>query len=521
MSPPDIALSASPAERLLARIPESWRAPLGRLAFVWLGLIVLFGREWAAMLAQWWNSSTYNHVLFIPLIVVWLVVLRAGQLARLRPMGWWPGLIVVAGALFLWLLGAFSGLDLAMQLGAVVVLQGVVLALLGPRVAAGLVFPLGYMLFLVPFGDELVPALQTITAKLTILFTHWSGIPADIQGVFIDTPVGLFEVAEACSGVKFLVAMIALGTLVAQICFTSWRRRALFMAMAVVVPVLANGVRAWGTIYIAQFRGVSFAAGFDHIIYGWVFFAIVMALMLAGAWRFFDRSIDDPFIDADAIMANPLVRWAERRTVGAMPALAAIAAMALGVSLWAAQADRLAAAVPHQIMLPEPKGWHEVPYRPQVWWEPRAQGANHRLLGRFADGAGHQVEVFYAFYASQAEGREAGGFGQGALTPDSAWSWLEPGPADGEGHSEWLLAQGHVRRLAITFYRSGDLLTGSNTRLKLANMRDRFLLARRPTMLLILSAEDRPGHPAAQSVAAFRKSAGPLGEWMDHIAKLP
>jgi EpsI family protein len=363
--------------------------------------------------------------------------------------------------------------------------------------------------------------LQTITAHLTIAFTHWSGIPADIQGVFIDTPAGLFEVAEACSGVKFLVAMIALGALVAQVCFKSWRRRALFMAMAVIVPIFANGLRAWGTIYIAQFQGIAFAAGFDHIFYGWVFFAIVMALMLAGAWRFFDRSIDDPFIDADQIMAHPLVRWSERWRLATWPALAAIAAMALGMAGWAALADRLTASTPHQIMLPEPKGWHEVLYRPQVWWEPRAQGANHRLLGRFADGAGHEVEVFYAFYDAQDEHREAGGFGQGALMPDSEWSWLEPGPVDAEGQAEWLMAGGNVKRLAITFYRSGDVLTGSNARLKLANMRDRFLLARNPTMLLILSAEDRPGHPATQSVAAFRKSAGPLGEWMDHIAKLP
>jgi len=82
------------------------------------------------------------------------------------------------------------------------------------------------MLFLVPFGDELVPTLQMITADLTIALVHLSGIPAVIDGVFIDTPIGLFEVAEACSGVKFLVAMVALGSLAAHVCFASWWRRA-------------------------------------------------------------------------------------------------------------------------------------------------------------------------------------------------------------------------------------------------------------------------------------------------------
>ena len=158
-----------------------------------------------------------------------------------------------------------------------------------PRVTAALLFPLAYMLFLVPFGDELVPALQAVTASLAVNLTHASGVPAIVDGIFIDTPAGLFEVAEACSGVKFLVAMIALGTLVAHLCFESPRRRAVFMAACIVVPVLANGVRAWGTIYVAQSQGVEFAAGFDHIVYGWVFFALVMGGLLLGGWRYFDR----------------------------------------------------------------------------------------------------------------------------------------------------------------------------------------------------------------------------------------
>jgi exosortase/archaeosortase family protein len=62
-------------------------------------------------------------------------------------------------------------------------------------------------------------------------------------------------VAEACSGVKFLIAMVALGVLVANVCFRSWHRRAAFMALCVAVPILANGVRAWGTIYAAQYVG--------------------------------------------------------------------------------------------------------------------------------------------------------------------------------------------------------------------------------------------------------------------------
>ncbi|WP_324743150.1 exosortase A [Tsuneonella sp. CC-YZS046] len=517
----DTALPYWPKQGVASRVPEVWRLPLICLVVAAMGLMGAFWRDWFAMADQWWNSSTYNHIIFVPAIVAWLVMLRAPELARLSPRAWWPGLLFIAGACFLWLLGAVSGLNLARQLGAVAMLQGAVLALLGPRVAAALLFPLCYMLFLVPFGDELVPPLQLVTAKLTIALTHWSGIPAVVDGVFIDTPVGLFEVAEACSGVKFLVAMVALGVLISHVCFKGWGRRLAFMAICIVVPILANGVRAWGTIYIAQFRGIEFAAGFDHIIYGWVFFAIILAVILAIAWRFFDRASDSRFINADAIERSAWLARLPDGRIGGVAAMGEIGAMALTVLLWAGLAGRLSAEMPRQIALPQVQGWQLLQFEPQIWWEPRAEGANHRLLASYVDDRGHKVDVFFALYASQEDGKEAGGFGQGALIPDTPWRWLEPGPAVPDAKSERLLANGQVKRLAATYYRTGGLLTGSNGRLKLATMRQRLLLDDEPTMVLILSAEDRAGHPPPEeSISALRKAAGPIDAWMDRIAKL-
>lgn len=309
-------------------LPLAWRGPLVRLALAWTVLIALAWSDWSEMARQWWDSSTYNHILLVPLILAWLVRLRWRELMRLTPVGWWPGLALFGGGMLAWLGGAATGINLVSQLGAVVMLQGATATLLGPRVVAGLLFPLGYMLFLVPFGDEIVPMLQAITAKLAVALTHASGVPAVVDGVFIDTPVGLFEVAEACSGVKFLVAMVALGTLVAHLCFASWKRRAAFMLAAAVVPVLANGVRAWGTIYIAQSQGVEFAAGFDHIVYGWTFFALVMVAVLGLAWRTFDRSPEDPLVDVAAIEANPFLARLAAGSVGGWRVLAAIVLLA-------------------------------------------------------------------------------------------------------------------------------------------------------------------------------------------------
>jgi exosortase A len=506
---------------MLARLPAAWRPALARLGLAWATILLAFLSDWAAMADQWWNSSTYNHILLVPAIVAWLVCERLSQLVRLAPQAWWPGLALCAGAAFVWVLGDFAGLATARQLGVVALFGGAVPTLLGPRAGAALTFPLAYLVFLVPFGDEIVPPLQMITAAITIALVHLSGIPAEIRGVFITTPAGLFEVAEACSGVKFLVAMIAFGVLAAGLCFASWRRRAAFLAACIVVPVLANGVRAWGTIFAAQFIGADKASGFDHIVYGWLFFALVIALVLALSWRFFDRPPGAPPVDIGRILASPWLARLERRRIGAIPALLALGGVVLAGQAWTRTADALSAPLPARIALPKVAGWHRVAYAPRVWWEPRAHGADHRLLGRYADADGRRVDVFLAVYAAQGEGREAGGFGEGAVPREGgAWAWLSPAPPREGGRCDRLLAEGTVARSACTWYRTGDLTTGSNARLKLANMAGRLLLRERATTMLILSAEDGPGQAADSAIAGFLRAIGPVDRWMDRTAGL-
>ena len=317
-------------------IPQAWRAPLATLAASMLLLCLLTAREWGEMFHQWWNIDTYNHILLVPLIAGWLVYLKAPEAARVAPRPWSWGIAIVAAGLGLWLTGRITGINLIAHAGAVGAMQGAIVAVLGVRVSVLFALPLAYLAFLVPFGDEMIPGLQAITAKIAIALTLWSGIPAVIDGIYIDTPVGLFIVAEACSGVKFLIAMVTLAVLVGFTRFKSWTRRAAFMAAAIIVPILANGVRAWGTIYIAQFAGVEFAAGFDHVFYGWIFFAIVVAIVLAGAWRFFEMEPEDYGFSAGEIAAMRAIERPEGRGESPAIILAGIAAMALSAGILAA-----------------------------------------------------------------------------------------------------------------------------------------------------------------------------------------
>lgn len=514
LSPPQQVQPISPA----------WTAGLTRLAVLWGVVIGITAHEWIGMADQWWNISTYAHVLLVPPILLWQVWNRWPQARGLEPLCWFPGMGLFMGAALLWVLGTLGSVAELAQFGAVFMLMASVPLMLGARVTAAFLFPLAYMIFLVPFGDEVIPALQTVTARLTILLVQITAVPAHIDGVFIATPAGLFEVAEACSGVKFLVAMVAFGALAANVCFRSWPRRIAFMAVCVVVPILANGVRAWGTVYVAQIKGATYAGGVDHIIYGWVFFAVVIAAIIGLSWPFFDRAITDPLIDGEAIAANRrLARW-ERLPM--LPRSAAIgAAVTLLIALvWTIVAQLLAAPMPRHIDSPQIAGWHRVDTPMQVEWTPRAGGADHLIQMRYGDDQGHIVDMVYALYAGQGPGKKASGYGEGALPMGSAWQWQGPGTPAVAAQSDRLLARGHIARLAQTTWRTGDTTTGSGLALRMANLLDRLLLRRRATMMMILSVEEDTsantpkGDPAAQTLLQFRRAMGPIGMVMDQIA---
>lgn len=331
--PPDVTTSMRKDLSLTNRIPKAWHGSLATLVLGAVAVMAVAAHEWGEMLHQWWNIDTYSHILLVPLVIAWLVVLKLPELAKIAPQPWLPGLAVTATGLALWGAGRVTDINLIAHAGAVGALQGVVLAAIGARAALVLALPLMFGVFLVPFGDEIIPPLQAITAEIAIALTWWSGIEASVDGIYIDTPVGLFIVAEACSGVKFLIAMVTLAVLVCFTRFESWWNRGAFMLASIVVPIIANGIRAWGTIYIAQFQGVEFAAGFDHIFYGWIFFAIVVALIVGLAWRYFEREPDDYGWTAEQVASFPMIQSLERGAIAPVVAIAGLLGLALTAAI--------------------------------------------------------------------------------------------------------------------------------------------------------------------------------------------
>jgi EpsI family protein len=393
-------------------------------------------------------------------------------------------------------------------------LQGAVIACLGKAVSRGLAFPIFYALFLIPAGEGLVPPLQTVTAEMSMALLALSGIPAHIEGIFITTPSGYFEVAEACSGVQFLIAMIAYGALVANVCFRSWPRRIAFIAAAIIIPILANGVRAWGTMYISEISGIEFAAGVDHVVYGWFFFALVIALLMAVGWRFFDRRAGDAWINPEKL--QPVRRTSSPLLLVAAAALA-VAALPLA---WSAAIAASAEEAPAQLVLPTVDGWERMPMTGRPW-KPHYVGADLLRMGRYRNAQGQQVDLAIAIFARQAEGRELVGYGQGAVGPESDWAWTASALPPFGGRADRIASHGTVREV-LTFYRVGSALTGSPMEVKLETMKARLTGGRQRAVAILVSApEPADGVSVRPALDAFVRALGPIDRLADRAAGLP
>jgi exosortase len=154
-------------------------------------------------------------------------------------------------------------------------------------------FPLAFILLAIPVGEELIPYLQEIAANGSVTLLKLTGIPVFRNGLYIDIPAGKFLVAEACSGISFFISSIAFGSLYAHLSYQTNRAKILFFIFAAIIPILANSVRVYGIILIAHYSDMEYAVGADHLIYGWVFYCIVLALIY-----FFGEMFRKPFNEA-------------------------------------------------------------------------------------------------------------------------------------------------------------------------------------------------------------------------------
>jgi exosortase A len=249
-----------------------------------LGLLLLgalFNPEVAAAVHTWDTSTAYNHCFLVIPIALYLLWDRRFDLVGIEPRPTPAVLLLGLPLAVVWLAAERLGIMEGRQLLAVSFVELLFLAILGKRLWWAMAGPLLYLYFLVPFGDFLTPRLQDFTTWFIQRGLDVLGVPAYIDGYVIEIPQGTFFVAEACAGLRFLIASIAFGCLYALMMYRSPVRRGVFILVSIVVPIIANGFRGLGIVYLGYLLNSAQAAAADHIIYGWLFFSFVILVLIA------------------------------------------------------------------------------------------------------------------------------------------------------------------------------------------------------------------------------------------------
>jgi exosortase A len=310
-----------------------WRRvalPLG------LGLVLLggvFHTEIGTAVHTWNVSTAYNHCYLIIPIVLYLLWNRRFDLADFPPRPMSAAVLLGLPLALIWLLADRLGIMEGRQLVAVSFVELLLLTVLGKRLWKAMAGPLLYLYFLVPFGEFLTPRLQDFTTWFIGHGLEILHIPAYIDGYIIEIPQGTFFVAEACAGLRFLIASIAFGCLYALVMYRSPVRRGLFILAAIIVPVIANGFRGLGIVYLGYLLNSAEAAAADHIIYGWLFFSAVILVLVALGLPFRQDEIPAPSGVSPDLPA------------GSTPSVGGILAAALGTVVVAAVTPAVAAAL--------------------------------------------------------------------------------------------------------------------------------------------------------------------------------
>jgi exosortase D (VPLPA-CTERM-specific) len=504
-------------------------APHGRDALLWAGigvvLVLCLGYLFAAGLAgiaARWQEPEYSHGYMIPLVTLLVLWQRWPSVRAAATPGSWLGVALTAAGLALLLAGRLAMSDIPQGIAFVATLAGLGLAALGSRGMRYLWAPLAFLLFALPIP---APAYIKLATQLQLISSQWGAALLDLLGIsffldgnIIDLGVYKLQVAEACSGLRYLFPLVSFGFLCAWLYRAPLWARATVLLSTVLITVVINSLRIALTGVLIEYGGVALAEGFLHLFEGWVIFLVALALLFAEMWllaRLWTRKARlADLLDFERIAGpRPLFGTAERTDWG-RPSVPLVACLGL-----------LIAALPAQAQLADR---HEtIPARPGLVtfplhlddWRGRPLPVDQAILESlnaddyFLADYGAQdvpttVNLWIAYYASQTEGHWI--HSPKECLPGGGWEFVSIDPVDapvphaqaaGFTLNRAVIANGTRRMLMYYWYEQRGRQIANETMTRFYILADSFTLRRSDGALIRLMTPILPGEEIAAAEA--------------------
>ena len=396
------------------QVPAGWLWRMAAMLGVAACIVLIYHKTAWSMVSIWLRSDTFAHGFLIVPISLWLVYEKRDAVARACLQGAWLPIGLMPPVAAVWVVSGLVDVLVVQQFALVALVILGVWGLIGNPLARVLAFPLGFLFFAVPVGEGLVYPMMTFTADFTVYLLRATGIPVYREATFFSIPSGDWSVVEACSGVRYLIAAVTLGVLYAYWMYSKLWKRVVFMVFAVIVPVIGNGLRAYLIVMIGHWSDMTLAVGADHLVYGWVFFGIIISILffVGSFWR------DAPEPSGGGAACQAPVRLRRGLLIG----LAAVAASATGPMLaWGTSQLARETAVTRLDVPQAIGGWRLAEGR--LWdWQPHLVGADREVV-QFYSSDGGPAGLYIGIYGWQRDGSElVSSANQVVLQEDPVWS---------------------------------------------------------------------------------------------------
>ena len=493
------------------------------LAFALVVAFLPFSRVLVGLYGVWNLQPEYSYAVVIPFISLFLIWRQRDALVHTPFRGSWAGVALVLLGVLLWLLAELSTIYIIAQYAFLVVVAGLVLALAGGGAFRRVLMPLLLLLFVIPlpafFANSLSLRLQLWSSAIGVAVIRLAGISVYLDGNVIDLGSYKLQVAEACSGLRYLFPLMALACLIAYFYkATPWKRIAVFLA-SIPVAVLMNSLRIGVIGITVEHWGPRMAEGVLHWFEGWVVF-MICTLLLLGFAAVLSRAGPHPVRLREALMLDtgpPLRRnGVDRQRVLPAPFVVAtaIAAAAAGVSLFLPERVELRPVRASLVEFPmELNGWQGVRSALEPVYLDELKLDDY-LLADYHDASTIPVNVWIAYYDSQRKGQSA--HSPRSCLPGGGWEFetlatrhLDT-PGGGFTVNRGIIRHGTERQLVYYWFQQRGRVVTNEYLVKWYLLRDAIARDRTDGALVRLMAPLPPGSNEAAVDRDLTQFAGSL-----------
>lgn len=434
-------------------------------------MVVIVLAYWATFsrMVDMWSLRTYQHAWLVFPASLYLLWRKREELADQPQSRSWLAVAATALLTLIWIVSRSIGAQVVEFVSVILIICTAFWSVAGTAAMRAAAFPLLLLLIAVPTGEFLTKPLMVVTAEVSSGLLRLTGVPVFRDGQFFTLPGGTFEVADVCSGLRYLLGGVMASLAYAYVTYSRNSKRFVFVATVAVVLVAANGLRAFIVMYVASATDMRIFAGSDHVLFGTVLFALVFSgAVLVGATY------------ADEMPTS--IRSSARGAVtdGRSASIIAVAATAMLIASGPLfEVARVKQVAPESVSLSRPllPDCELYTHRAGDLFPgyPHFDGADLVVRKTF-DCNGYSVSAYVAAYRYQAQGKEMIS-SENRVWPHDVRRFAELttqniGTTQGTVDVREVWVRDPVRPFLIWYwYQVGDVVTGSEIRTKFAEAR--------------------------------------------------